>query len=60
MKELCTVKGLDLTVNNKPRIYTEEPSELYPSNFNYAALSRWLARWYKCFCYSPKVRDSKK
>lgn len=56
MKEFCTIKKLDLTVNNKPRIYTDEPTGIYPPNFNYASLSRWLARWYKCYCYSPKIK----
>lgn len=56
MKELATVTELDLTVNNKPRMRTDPVSEAYGDNYNFASLTRWLARWYKCFSYSPKKK----
>lgn len=54
MKELPIVKELDLTVNNKPRFRKDEIEETYGENFNYISLTRWLARWYKCYEYKPK------
>ena len=54
MKELGTVSKLDLSVNNKPRLYTEPIDKVYGEKYNFMSLSRWLARWYKCFCYRPK------
>ncbi len=54
MKELGTIKEVDITVNNKPRFYKDPIEDLYGDKFNYVSLTRWLARWYKCFCYRPK------
>ncbi len=54
MKELGTISKLDLSVNNKPRLYTEPIDKVYGEKYNFMSLSRWLARWYKCFCYKPK------
>ncbi len=56
MKDLCDIKKVDITVNNRPRMYCDNPEGLYPSGYNYASMSRWLARWYKCFCYEPKKK----
>lgn len=56
MKELPTLKELDLTVNNKPRLYTEPIDGVYEDTYKFHSLSRWFARWYKCYCYSPKKK----
>ena len=54
MKNLGTIKEVDITVNNKPRFYKDPIEDLYGDKYNFASLTRWLARWYKCFCYKPK------
>lgn len=54
MKELGVIRKLDLTVNNKPRLFTDSINKTYGEGYNFMSLSRWLARWYKCFCYKPK------
>lgn len=54
MKELASISEFDLTVNNKPRMRTDTIDKTYGEEFNFASLTRWLARWYKCYSYSPK------
>lgn len=56
MKELAKINELDLTINNKPRLRTNPVELSYDENYNYAALTRWLARWYKCYSYSAKSK----
>jgi len=59
MKELARINEFDLTVNNKPRLRTSPVELSYGENYNYASLTRWLARWYKCYSYSPKSKPLK-
>lgn len=59
MKELGVIKKLDLSVNNKPRLYTDSIDKTYGEKYNFISLTRWLARWYKCFCYRPNALPKK-
>lgn len=54
MKELGSIKEIDITINNKPRFYKDTIENLYGAKYNFASQTRWLARWYKCYCYTSK------
>lgn len=59
MKQLPVIKELDLTINNKPRLYTDPIHSTYGKEYKFHSLTRWLARWYKCYCYTPHVTSKK-
>ena len=57
MKDLVRISEVNMAVTNRPRLITDPVEKTYPKGFKFISLTRWLARWYKCFSYHPKKQD---
>lgn len=57
--ELPKADFADMTINLKARMITECPEKVYGDNANYLSLTRWMARWYKCYAYRPSASNGK-
>lgn len=54
MKNPIKISAVNMSVTNRPRLLSDPVEKTYPSGFKFISLTRWMARWYKCFSFHPK------